>query len=394
MTRRAAPAAALALLAAALPVRAQTSRSAPPETWLFKWFVYPAYNSLEKVSGNVALSYRLPPRRGPEPATGGFELTGRISSAGTRAAQLAADFPGLWRRWRLLAIVAAERANRAPYYGLGNDTELDDSAEAANGDVFYHRYRLIRTTGFLAAQRDLTPRVRLHLGLQARHYRARANEGATRLGEDIAAGVVGDTGSTGGVELRTGILYDTRDEEATPSRGVFLEALVGRGVAGTVGSFSYTRWAFGAREFVPLGEFTTLGLRQQVELAGGGMPFFIAYERLTSWRPDEGFGGGTTLRANLPGRWLAPNRMLASVDLRYKKYDIPFPRSPVRFWLVAFTDVGVVWDRGQQPDLGGLHGGVGGGFRLQYSKGGLFGIDLGWSPDARFEFATAFQFAY
>lgn len=384
-------AAALATLALLLPRLGQAQSSEP---WAFRYLVFPAYNSLEKASINLLVGWHKPPPLGAIPRTASINLTGRLTKSGTHGAQLALDWPGRWRNWRLLAIAGTERAQRAPYYGIGNDTELNDSLEAANGPVFYHRYSLLRTTGSLVLQRRLAGPLRLHLGTQWRHYRAQPLAGGrTALGDDLAGGAVTDTGSANSLELRLGLLLDTRDEEASPSRGVFLEALAARALHGA-GDFAYTRYALAGREFVPLGEFTVLGFRQSLELADGRLPFYIAYERLTSWRPEDGFGGGTTLRANLPGRWLAANKFIASVDLRYKKLDVPLPTSPLRLWLLAFADVGAVWREGESLDLGGLHGGIGVGFRLQFSKGSMFGTDLGWSPDRRFEFATAITFAY
>jgi outer membrane protein assembly factor BamA len=382
--------AAAALAAAPLPALAQD-----PDPWRSAWLVYPAYNTLERLSANGVIAWRKPPRPTPPPLTASIEVQGKIATSGSRSLVALFDAPGYWRRWRLLAMAGAERQVRAPYYGLGNDTELSDSAEAANGDAHYYRYILLRSTVFVAAQRSLGGPWRAHAGLQWRHYRSRpAAAGPTRLAEDLAAGVVRDTGSRDGLEARAGLLFDTRDEEGSPARGVLLEAVVARGLRALGGEHAYTRWLLGARGFLPLGELTTLASRVRVELADRPLPFVVAYERVTSWRPEDGFGGATTLRANLPGRWLAPNHFLASADLRYKKIDIPFPRTPIRLWLLGFADVGLVWLDGERPDFGSLHGGLGVGARLQYSKSGMFGLDLGWSPDSRFEFGTAFQFAY
>jgi hypothetical protein len=364
------------------------------DPWILRWLLYPAYNSLEGISGNGVLAYRKPPDVGPIPATAGIELTGRLSKSGTRGAQLVFDYPGLWDGWRLLALAGAERAVRAPYYGMGNDSERNDSLEEANGPVHYNRFALLRTTALLTVQRRVAGPLRLLLGAQWRHYRAWPLPGVqTKLGDDLAAGIPLDTGRADGFEARAGLLFDTRDEEASPSSGVFLEALAGRGLSGP-GGLEYTRLGLSAREFIALGEFTVLGLRQAVELSSGPIPFYVSYERITSWRPEDGFGGATSLRAHLPGRFLAPNRAFASVDLRYKKIDVPLPRSPFRVWLLAFADAGRLWGDGESPTLRGLHVDGGVGFRLQFSKGTLFGMDFGTSNDSRFEFASAFTFAF
>jgi len=85
---------------------------------------------------------------------------------------------------------------------------------------------------------------------------------------------------------------------------------------------------------------------------------------------------------------------LAGVDLRYKKLDVPLPASPFRVWLLAFADAGRVWLDGEQPSLDRLHYDAGVGFRIQFSKGSMFGVDLGMNNDTGFEFGTAFGFGF
>jgi hypothetical protein len=385
----AALAAAALLLGSAAPVTAQQRA----EPWLFRLLIFPSWNGLEGFGASLLTGWRAPARPGPVPTTAAVELSGKLTTSGTRGVQLAYDAPGLWRDWRLLALAGVDRATRAPYFGLGNEP-IPDSLESPFYTKRYFRYSLLRTTALAAVQRRLTGPVRLMVGAQARHYRALPLDGdPTRLSDDLAAGLVTDTGSGDGVELKGGLLYDTRDEEASPSRGLLLEALVGRGLGGA-GDWAYTRWLLGARQFIPLGEFTTLALRQTVELADRDLPFFIAYERLTGWRPEDGFGSPTTLRTHLPGRFLASNRALVSADLRYKKWDVPLPRSPFRLWLLAFGDVGRVWLDAERPSLEDLHLDAGVGFRLQFSKGSMFGLDVGMNNDTGFEFGTSFVFGF
>lgn len=389
--RRALAAVALLLATpAALPAQAR-DRGDP---WLGSWIVYPTYNSLERFGATGVITRRKAPRPGPEPITASLDLQGRLTTSGTRSILLRFDAPGYWRDWRLLALAGAERATRTPYYGLGH-VPISDSAEAANGSLPYYRYELLRTTLAGAVQRRVTGPVRALAGVQWRHIRARPLAGgATKLSDDLAAGIVNDTGSTENFEARIGMVYDTRDEEESPARGVFLEAVVAKGLETLGGDLNYTRWMLGARGFLPVGEFTTLAGRILREGSNRSTPFAVMYERLTSWRPEEAFGGTTTLRANLPGRWLAPNRAIASVDLRYKKIDVPFPRAPIRVWVLAFADAGLLWLDNTSPNFSDLQAGGGVGARFQYSKSGMFGIDFTYGRDAGLGFATAFQFAY
>lgn len=397
LCRRAAALAALALLTLGSPLAAQRRRAPPRDSrqmpYVFRFLVFPTFDFLEGLSLSGTFALRKPPRRGPIPAVANWELTMRASTSGTRSIQLAFDAPDRWEGWRLLGIAGIERAQRAPYFGLGRATSLSDSAEDANGDVPYYRYGLLRSGAFVALQRTVgSPRLRLLAGARARHYRALPLEGTTLLSDDLAAGRVSaaDTGRHDVVELRYGVIYDTRDEEASPTKGLLIEALGATSVSGP----GYGRTLLGARAFVPVGEFTTLALRAQVESITDDAPYWLQYERLTSWRPEDGFGGPTTLRTVIPGRFLGPNRWLASVDLRYRKYDIPLPTNPVRLWLVAFADAGQVFSSSEPISLSDLTADVGTGFRLQFSKGTLFGLDLGLNTDQVWGISTGLSFSF
>lgn len=388
---RRAAALACSLLLAACTYTRRDVENPPPQPFRLQVIPYPTYDGDEGLAGHLSVGWKRPANRRPPPVVENIVVDARIATSGTRGVTVYWDAPGRWRNWRFLAWAGAERLRRAPYFGIGNDAEVNDSLEAANGDIPYYRYELLRTTAYGAVQRRLSPRVRLHLGAQVRHYRATPLDSNTMLGHDIAAGAV-DTGRATNAELRLGLLYDSRDWEATPSRGVFIETMGARGVSGE----DYQRWLVSAREFFPLDEFErwVLGFRQTAELASGPVPYYVAYERLTTWYPEDGFGGPTSIRLYDSGRYLATDRTVLSADLRFKYLDIPYPMSPVRLWFLAFADVGRLWNPDQTPSLTGLHWAAGVGSRLQIAKGTLFGLDLGVNDDQGVAFTLGTSFGF
>ena len=388
--------AAAAALAAALLVAATRARAqVPQEPWSFYLLPLPTYNSLEGLG--VALSggwwKSAPP--GPIPTGVSINPNASISSSGTRTLGLTYNNEGRVPGWRFLARAGYERFQRAPYFGLGNASVVSDSLESANGgESHYYRYSLTRTTALAAIERQVAGPLRIHVGAQYRHYRALPLTGApTALGSDLAAGATSDTGSTTSLEIRGAIILDTRDQEASASRGIFLEAIGARALEGA-GDFDYTRWAFGAREYLPVGLETVLAFRQSLQIAQGHVPFYVAYERLTEWLPEDGFGGATTLRENIQGRWLGPDNALASVDLRYKYWDGAIGSSPFRLWLLLHADAGRVWEESQRFQWSDLHSGYGAGAIAQLGRASFFGFDLGWSPDAHLQFSIATTLGY
>jgi hypothetical protein len=391
---RAAAWAAGAALLLLIP-RIAPAQRVPSEPWSWLLVPLPTYSSLEGLGVELAGGWWKSAPPGPIPTGAAINPGASITTSGTQTLSLTYNNTGRVPGWRFLVLAGYERIQHAPYFGLGNASVLNDSLEAANGgDAHYDRYSLMRTTGIVAVQHHVTGPLRVHLGAQYRHYRATPLGGApTALGADLATGVVADTGSSTSLELRGALLFDTRDEEASPSRGVFLEAIGAKALTGP-GNFGYTRWALGASEFVPLGPETVLAFRESVQLARGVLPFYIAYERLTSWLPADGFGGTTTLRQNIQGRWLGANTALASADFRHKYWDTAIGISPIRLWLVVHADVGRVWNVGERFRLSGLHSGYGVGAIGQFGRAALFGLEIGWSPDSHVQFGTTVTLGY
>lgn len=379
----------LAPLAACTYTRQEAEHPAPLpfQTVLFP---YPMYGADDGFSVNLNAGLKRPANRLPPPISEAITLSGSLAQSGTRGLALAWDAPGRWSDWRFYVQGSAQRFRRAPFFGIGNDVPVNDSLQRLYGSKYY-RYELLRTGIIGIVERRLASHLRLHLGGQLRHYRTGALSPNSAFAVDVAGGAVSE-GSAGGAEARVGLLYDTRREEATPTQGVFLEGMVAQSVRGK----DYRRYLLSAREFFPLGEWDqwVIGLRQTTELASGTLPYYIAYERLTTWYPDDGFGGPTSIRLYSTGRYLANNRAVASADLRYKLIDVPYPTSPVRVWLLAFGDVGRLWNPGETPALTRLHWASGVGGRIQISKGTLFGVDVGLNDQDWLEFTIGTSFGF
>ena len=355
------------------------------------------YNSLEGLSINLTGGWSKSAPRGPIPVGISIAPSASLATSGSRTISLTWDNSGRIPGWRLLAIVGYEHLTRAPYFGLGNATVVNDSFESANGgDAHYYRYALTRSTGIAAVQRRIVGPLRLQVAAQWRRYGVEPLGGApTALSADLAHGVTADTGKYTSAEVHGALILDTRDEEASASRGVMLQLAVARALKGP-GNFDYTRWSGDAREYISLAYDSSivLTLRQAVDIAHGAIPFPIVYERLTTWRPEDGFGGATTLRQNLVGRWLGPNDAFGSVDLRYKWWDAAVGLTPLRLWLVVHADAGRVWEQNERFRWTGMHSGYGGGAIAQLGRSTFFGMEIGYSPDAHFQFNTTVTLGY
>ena len=381
-----------ALLAAVLAAPAAVRAQDGPGRWRPVGIAYPIYSTLEGVDLNASAGYLRHLATGRLATAAQVDLTLRLSSAGTRVVALAAAVPGLWPRWRVLARVASERFARFPYYGIGNDSRRVEAIEDSLGGGYY-RYQLLRTTAFVAVQRELRPWLRLHLAAQARHYRARPRPGESQLAADLAAGRTADSGAGDGLELRAGVVVDTRDFEPLPSRGVRLEAVAGRSVAAPYGR-SYTRGLLAGAVYLPVGR-AVIAVREHLELATDRLPFSVMAERLTAWGPADHVGGFATVRASRTGRWLAPERLIVSAEARIPvQVSVPGRASAVTLWVGPFVDVARIWGAGEAFALRQVHGGLGVQATAQFSRGGTVAVSVGHSTDAPLQVLAGTGFAF
>jgi len=332
----------------------------------------------------LGLGMEAPGRGGPSALSGAIGADLRFGTTGSRAGALVFHAPALWRDWRILALVRSERMLRTPYFGPKNAIEADQATQDQYG-VLYYRYALLRTTTFATVQRRIAGPLWLYLGGQFRHYRTSSlRESPTLYAQDIAAGGGPDTLRWRGREGRAGLLFDTRSDWVAPRRGLLLEAVMAAGhltYLSTDSSGNYRRWIFGAREFATLDDSarTVLALRQRLSMAGDTLPWFLAYEQVTSWAPDDGVHGSHFIRLHGGGNQLASNTAIVSVELRRKLMDsTEEPKQEKGLWGFVFGDGGVLWEPHTSASTGRTSWAIGAGMRLQTGRRSIVGFDLGY----------------
>lgn len=343
----------------------------------------------------LGMTLARPARERPWLADGAIAVLGQYGINGSRTFSAVLDAPGLQRDWRLLGLLRTERLLRTPYFGPHDEDRRNDSLVSAFGDRYY-RYALLRSTLFVTAQHRLRGPLWLHLAAQARHYRTSAIKQRSLFGDDVLAGRIADTLRHNGLEARLGVFHDTRDDWIVPTRGNYLEAVEAFGwlVHDSSGKSTYQRWMIGGREYIPLGDTrTVLALRQRLSVARDTLPFYLAWEQLTTWTPDDGVVGSHFVRLHRAGVRLASNDAILSVDVRRQMAMLGPDPAPVRVWAMVFGDIGLLWEPHTRPTAQQGQWTVGTGFRLQPTRAALVGIDLGLT-DIGFNLSAVSRFAF
>jgi outer membrane protein assembly factor BamA len=304
-------------------------------------------------------------------------LDGQISASGSRFIALDAWAPNLVKGWRFHLTVAAKHWNREPYFGIGNATTADSSS-IAGADEFY-RMRRIRNYVRGEVQRRVVGRLRVLVGWHAEHYFLDTLAARSQFAYDRAAGANPRIGvGTNDVSVRVGLVYDTRDREAAPQRGVLLEAIQGFADADILGDLTYQRTTLSARAFLPLTERWGLAGRIAGETMGGTPGLDSYFEMEASDRPFGVLGGPDSHRALYRNRFLGADKLLGNLEVRY--VVLPYGLRTVAF---GFLDAGRVFGPGDFTlTTDGLKVGGGLGAMIQLlSETALIGPSLGIGPD-------------
>jgi outer membrane protein assembly factor BamA len=305
-----------------------------------------------------------------------------FTTKGRRDFSVFVDAPGLLpANWRMGLYAGREQQLATPYYGPGNSSGYDQAAEQQN--KYYYRYgrRGVR----LAAdfQHAITGPLRVLAGANYRTltFDTTPFDSATLLNSQIPVNGL-PAGRMAGA--RTGLVYDTRDRETGPTRGMWVE-LLGQQQSGTAfhESQSFARFTGTTRAYVPVGDrlvWAQRGVAQHVE---GNEPFYEMPTIQGSFHDSEGLGGSGTVRGLPQNRYIGKGLVFFNEELRYRAADFFLHHRASAVILSGFFDGGRVWERGLFDHEGdsGLHYGYGGGARLRFGEDFVVALDVAHSRD-------------
>jgi len=190
-------------------------------------------------------------------------------------------------------------------------------------------------------------------------------------------------GSENGVML--GLVWDRRDHEASPHKGLWTEGLL-RWVPDMPGNdFDYVAFTATHRHYLPLSDPLTLACRVSGRLISDGAPFFSLSRLDGSFSTETAVGGKKTVRGILWQRALGERFLYGNLELRYRimsLFDTGYLAGS------AFYDLGRTFDepppanlvdRGDDQDR--WHQGLGLGVRVALNDTFIVALDVGLPVD-------------
>ncbi len=256
-------------------------------------------------------------------------------------------------RWSITAGAIYDRSGVPRFYGIGNETPLSAQTNYTN-----QQERLQVQVGLNlnhAWQLLYTARLRVVDVLPGTLPRIPSLE--TRFGPILGVG------TNKQMLNRLSMVYDTRDDQTVPSRGMELIAyggLASRG--GLLNDSMYSEAGGDGRAFWPVARDTILVSHAALRYlpSAHGVPFW-ALSAIGGG--DSVVGGDQPLRGFGSGRFYDRDSLSGSVELRRKVMSFDATSTVIDVELTPFVDVGRVFARGGTFPLDQLHHVFGIGFR-------------------------------
>ncbi len=259
--------------------------------------------------------------------------------------------------------------NQSNFFGLGNDSQFDDEGRR---EISYYRNRYDYLNADFKLKRGLAKGLTLEGGLSNEFYASNLARNQRRfLGEYDALNPSEDIFNN---RFYTGLIgivtYDTRDNEGVPTRGIYWRtALSGKQQIGEEKDrYGYLRTEL--RFYLNPGKS---GLVLANRIGAGttfGDPTF--YQRMQ-------LGGVRNLRGFHSNRFTGRSALYYNLDARIKLFDFTSYITPGEVGLIAFNDIGRVWEPGESSAK--WHDGYGGGLYVRPAELILIQGTVGFSKE-------------
>ncbi len=316
--------------------------------------------------------------------------------------------------WRIRGDLFFERNPVKNYFGIGNAGQqltfpgtgqvfgsYDDYKNALSTVVggqtnkYYDTYKDTRTGLRATAEYSLLGGwLRPLFGLQLAHiwigdYSGDNVDGAvqdrTHLQADCISGSA--LGCNGGWDIfaKIGIVFDTRDFEPDPTKGIYWDAISELSPKFLGSNFNYGRLNTTLRAYAPIFDYK----KQRLVLAGrffyqwqfGDIPFYSMNVLAFSDRDKTGLGGYRSIRGYRLDRFIGPVAMMTNAELRWTFYDFTVWNQFIKLGLKPFVDAGRVFDKVSDTSFKDWKLGGGAGLMLTWNLATVISFDAAWSPE-------------
>lgn len=172
-------------------------------------------------------------------------------------------------------------------------------------------------------------------------------------------GIIDDKEADGGIHhsFKTGLVYDSRDNEACPMKGLWTEAVLFNSFGK---EFNFGKLAITHRQYFTIIE-NDLSFAYRLGYQGivwGDAPFYMLPYMVYSYMPSstiDGLGGSKSVRGLIRNRVVSESVAFANLEMRYKFWHFKFINQKWYMAISPFMDIGrslslVEFDKSNIPD--------------------------------------------
>ncbi|MCS6904894.1 MAG: DUF5982 domain-containing protein [Bacteroidia bacterium] len=190
--------------------------------------------------------------------------------------------------------------------------------------------------------------------------------------------------------IAAALIYDTRDFEPDPSKGVFLEYSHEYSGPWLGSQFHFNKFMLQGQYFYTLKKWRNN--KNRLTLAGltafgyifGPKINFIEMWDLSSQAEAGGIlvlGGNRSIRGFREARFVAPTVALVNLEARVKFYDFHFLKQHFTLGAIAFYDFGSIWDKPAEISFDKWISAPGLGARINWNQSTVIRLDYATSKE-------------
>ena len=233
-------------------------------------------------------------------------------------------------------------------------------------------------------------RLRALIGVGVFHTEIAPNTARSLLREQALLGIEGGWTNY----LKLGVVYDTRDNEPAPTRGVWSEVIVELSNQLLGSDYTFSRVMVTDRRYYQILKDLVYASRVVFETMDGDVPFYEMSSFAGSFKKEEGLGGAKSVRGMRRNRFIGKTKLFANLEVRWTMFR--FQKWNQNFFVATnlFADIGRVWQENPTLTLKNFQLARGAGMRIGWNQNFIVAVDMGNSNEVPFALYIGLGYLY
>lgn len=196
--------------------------------------------------------------------------------------------------------------------------------------------------------------------------------------------------------LKSGLIFDTRDNEKIPTKGLWIEGVCLYAPSFLANKSPYSQVSLIFHQYLSLSPKLVFAYRLAYQTkTSGQIPFYMLPELQSTYRSEEALGGSKTIRGILSRRLIGNGFALGNFEFRYIPFRMILLKRNLGIGFNLFEDMGIITDpykingnltpnafdykAGKEK----IHTAVGAGVRFIVNHNFIVALDYGHTLDKR-----------